>query len=59
MKLVTLGVELAADPALLLLDEPTSGLDSKGAVKVMNAVSAVAAQGKSVICTIQIGRAHV
>jgi len=34
MKLVTLAVELAADPALLLMDEPTSGLDSKGAYKV-------------------------
>ena len=36
MKLVTIGVELAADPALLLLDEPTSGLESKGAQKVCN-----------------------
>ncbi len=31
-KRVTMGVEMAADPAILFLDEPTSGLDSFGAV---------------------------
>eukprot|EP01087_Luapelamoeba_hula_P008964 TRINITY_DN2282_c0_g1_i1.p1 TRINITY_DN2282_c0_g1~~TRINITY_DN2282_c0_g1_i1.p1 ORF type:complete len:1497 (-),score=261.71 TRINITY_DN2282_c0_g1_i1:27-4118(-) len=51
-KRLTIGVELAADPAILFLDEPTSGLDSMGAERVMYAVKRAAASGKSVICTI-------
>ncbi|KAL6066653.1 ATP-binding cassette transporter snq2 [Balamuthia mandrillaris] len=51
-KRVTMGVEMAANPSLLFLDEPTSGLDSVGADKVMNAISKVAKQGRSIICTI-------
>ena len=33
-KRVSIGVELLADPAVLLLDEPTSGLDAKMALDV-------------------------
>jgi ABC-type multidrug transport system ATPase subunit len=51
-KRVTIGVEMAADPAILFLDEPTSGLDSFGAERVMKAVKNIAARGTSIVCTI-------
>jgi ABC-type multidrug transport system ATPase subunit len=51
-KRVTIGVEMAADPAILFLDEPTSGLDSFGAERVMTAVRKIAQRGTSVVCTI-------
>jgi ABC-type multidrug transport system ATPase subunit len=51
-KRVTIGVEMAADPAILFLDEPTSGLDSFGAERVMTAVRNIAGRGTSVVCTI-------
>ncbi|CAM9164398.1 unnamed protein product [Ectocarpus sp. 13 AM-2016] len=51
-KRTTLGVELAANPGLVLLDEPTSGLDARSAQVVMRAIRKVAATGRAVICTI-------
>jgi ABC-type multidrug transport system ATPase subunit len=51
-KRVTIGVEMAADPAILFLDEPTSGLDSFGAERVMKAVKNISARGTSIVCTI-------
>lgn len=33
-KRVNIGIEMAADPCLILLDEPTSGLDSAGSLQV-------------------------
>ncbi|CBJ30625.1 conserved unknown protein [Ectocarpus siliculosus] len=51
-KRTTLGVELAANPSLVLLDEPTSGLDARSAQVVMRAIRKVAATGRAVICTI-------
>eukprot|EP00668_Euglena_longa_P009416 GGOE01011361.1.p1 GENE.GGOE01011361.1~~GGOE01011361.1.p1 ORF type:complete len:1164 (-),score=480.99 GGOE01011361.1:341-3751(-) len=52
VKRVTIGVEMAANPAVLFLDEPTSGLDSMAADVVMDALKAVAASGRTLICTI-------
>eukprot|EP00667_Euglena_gracilis_P000344 EG_transcript_344 len=52
VKRVTIGVEMAANPAVLFLDEPTSGLDSMAADIVMDALKAVAASGRTLICTI-------
>jgi len=52
VKRVTVGVEMAANPAVLFLDEPTSGLDSMAADIVMDALKAVAASGRTLICTI-------
>ncbi|GAD91973.1 hypothetical protein CIMG_06623 [Paecilomyces variotii No. 5] len=52
-KRVTIGVELAAKPELLLfLDEPTSGLDSQSAFNIVRFLRKLAAAGQAVLCTI-------
>lgn len=52
-KRVTIGVELAAKPELLLfLDEPTSGLDSQGAFNIVRFLKKLANAGQAVLCTI-------
>ncbi|KAI0016576.1 ABC drug exporter AtrF [Xylariomycetidae sp. FL0641] len=52
-KRLTLGVELAARPALLLfLDEPTSGLDSGAAANIVRFLRKLADAGQAVLCTI-------
>eukprot|EP00742_Colponemidia_sp_Colp-10_P003656 GILJ01003891.1.p1 GENE.GILJ01003891.1~~GILJ01003891.1.p1 ORF type:complete len:1450 (-),score=269.52 GILJ01003891.1:263-4612(-) len=52
LKLVTIAVELVANPAIIFLDEPTSGLDAPSAARVMKAVRRIASTGRSVLCTI-------
>lgn len=52
-KRVTIGVELAARPSLLLfLDEPTSGLDSQSAYSIVRFLRRLADAGQAIICTI-------
>ncbi|KFA50638.1 hypothetical protein S40293_04917 [Stachybotrys chartarum IBT 40293] len=52
-KLLTIGVELAAKPALLLfLDEPTSGLDSQSSWAICAFLRKLADAGQAVLCTI-------
>jgi ABC-type multidrug transport system ATPase subunit len=52
-KLLTIGVELAAKPTLLLfLDEPTSGLDSQSAWAICAILRKLADHGQAVLCTI-------
>ncbi|KAI5290263.1 GTPase-activating protein [Ascosphaera aggregata] len=52
-KLLTIGVELAAKPALLLfLDEPTSGLDSQSSWSIVTFLRKLAANGQAVLSTI-------
>ncbi|ETS61335.1 hypothetical protein PaG_04356 [Moesziomyces aphidis] len=52
-KRVTIGVELAARPDLLLfLDEPTSGLDGQTAYNVVRFLKKLAASGQAILCTI-------
>ncbi|KAK9456822.1 ABC-2 type transporter-domain-containing protein [Dipodascopsis uninucleata] len=52
-KRVTIGVELAAKPAMLFLDEPTSGLDSEGSFSIITFLRRLALQsGIGIICTI-------
>jgi len=51
-KRLTIGVELVANPSIVFLDEPTSGLDARAAMIVLKALQAIAASGRSVICTI-------
>lgn len=52
-KLLTIGVELAAKPALLLfLDEPTSGLDSQSSWSICAFLRKLADHGQAVLSTI-------
>ena len=52
-KRLTIGVELAARPELLLfLDEPTSGLDSNTAWSICALLRKLADNGHSILCTI-------
>lgn len=52
-KLLTIGVELAAKPQLLLfLDEPTSGLDSQSAWSICAFLRKLANNGQAVLSTI-------
>ncbi len=52
-KRLTIGVELAAKPNLLLfLDEPTSGLDSQSAYSIIRFLKKLARAGQAIICTI-------
>jgi ATP-binding cassette subfamily G (WHITE) protein 2 (PDR) len=51
-KLLSIGVELAAKPALLFLDEPTSGLDSQSSWAVVSVLRRLADHGQSILCTV-------
>ncbi|KAG4425656.1 hypothetical protein IFR04_001118 [Cadophora malorum] len=52
-KRVTIGVELAAKPNLLLfLDEPTSGLDSQSAYSIVRFLKKLSHAGQAIVCTI-------
>ena len=52
-KRLTIGVELAAKPSLLLfLDEPTSGLDAQAAWSIVKFLKKLAAEGQAILCTI-------
>lgn len=47
-KRVNIGLELVADPLLLLLDEPTSGLDSSASKALVATLGRVARDGVTV-----------
>ncbi len=52
-KRLTIGVELAAKPALLLfLDEPTSGLDSQTSWAILDLLDRLKKNGQAILCTI-------
>ena len=52
-KRLTIGVEMAARPALLLfLDEPTSGLDSQTSWSILSLLEKLARNGQAILCTI-------
>lgn len=52
-KRLTIGVELAAKPPLLLfVDEPTSGLDSQTSWAIIDLLEKLSKAGQSILCTI-------
>ncbi|CAG9945597.1 unnamed protein product [Clonostachys rosea f. rosea IK726] len=52
-KRLTIGVELAARPQLLLFfDEPTSGLDSQTSWSICNLMEKLTMNGQAILCTI-------
>ena len=52
-KRLTIGVELAAKPPLLLfVDEPTSGLDSQTSWAILDLLERLSEAGQSILCTI-------
>jgi ATP-binding cassette subfamily G (WHITE) protein 2 (PDR) len=52
-KRLTIGVELAAKPPLLLfVDEPTSGLDSQTSWAILSLLEKLSKAGQSILCTI-------
>jgi ATP-binding cassette subfamily G (WHITE) protein 2 (PDR) len=51
-KRLSIGVELAAKPEILILDEPTSGLDSQTAWNICSLLQKLADHGHAVVCTI-------
>ncbi|GKU06352.1 atpase [Fusarium langsethiae] len=52
-KLLTIGVELAAKPKLLLfLDEPTSGLDSQSSWAIVAFLRKLTDAGQAILCTV-------
>lgn len=51
-KRLTIAVELCSNAAVLFVDEATTGLDSRAAAVVMRVLRAVAATGRTIICTI-------
>jgi energy-coupling factor transporter ATP-binding protein EcfA2 len=58
-KRLTIGVELAAKPELLLfLDEPTSGLDSQTSWAICDLMEKLTKNGQAVLCTVSCLEAH-
>ncbi len=56
-KRLTIGVELAAKPELLLfLDEPTSGLDSQTSWAICDLMEKLTKNGQAVLCTVSAPR---
>ncbi|KAI1637777.1 ABC-2 type transporter-domain-containing protein [Biscogniauxia mediterranea] len=52
-KRLTIGVELAAKPPLLLfVDEPTSGLDSQTSWSILDLLEKLTKSGQAILCTI-------
>lgn len=52
-KRLTIGVELAAKPSILLfLDEPTSGLDGQSSFNIIRFLRRLTTAGQAVLCTI-------
>lgn len=58
-KRVNIGVEMVGDPEAIFLDEPTSGLDSFQAQRCVFALRALAAAGRTVVCTIHQPRSSI
>lgn len=56
---VSISIQLLNDPKVLLLDEPTSGLDSFTAGSILEVLNALAAEGRTIICSIHQPRSDL
>ena len=56
---VSIAIQILTEPRILLLDEPTSGLDAFTATSVIDAVKALAEEGRTVIMTIHQPRSDL
>ncbi|OOF95061.1 hypothetical protein ASPCADRAFT_147116 [Aspergillus carbonarius ITEM 5010] len=52
-RLLSIGVEMAAKPKLLLLNEPSSGLDAQSSYAVYRVLRNLADAGQTILCTVQ------
>lgn len=59
LKLLTMALEVVADPKVLFLDEPTSGISSSSAITVAKALRKIAGSGTAVVCTVHQPSAEV
>jgi ABC-type multidrug transport system ATPase subunit len=51
-KKITIVVELAANPSILLLEEPISGLNTTGTLTILNILSQVSNSGRIIVATL-------
>ncbi|XP_062143754.1 pleiotropic drug resistance protein TUR2-like [Alnus glutinosa] len=51
-KKITIAVELAANPSILLLEEPISGLNTTGTLTILNILSQVSNSGRIIVATL-------
>ncbi|KAF2663360.1 pleiotropic drug resistance protein, ABC superfamily [Microthyrium microscopicum] len=56
---VTIAIQLLTDPKVLLLDEPTSGLDGYTAQNIIELLTELAAEGRTVVLTIHQNRSDL
>lgn len=56
---VSISAQLLNDPQVLLLDEPTSGLDSFTAASILDVLEGLAAEGRTIICSIHQPRSDM
>ncbi|PON69613.1 ABC transporter, G [Parasponia andersonii] len=58
-KKITIAVELATNPSVLLLEEPISGLDATGALTILKTLSQVSDSGRAIIASLSHPTARV
>lgn len=56
---VSISIQLLNDPQVLLLDEPTSGLDSFTAASILDVLSSLAKEGRTIVCSIHQPRSDM
>lgn len=56
---VTIAIQILTDPKVLLLDEPTSGLDAFTATSIIDVLSGLAAEGRTLVLTIHQSRSDL
>ncbi|KAI4374049.1 hypothetical protein MLD38_012093 [Melastoma candidum] len=58
-KKITIAVELASNPSVLLLEEPLAGLDSRGTQEILSILSRVSESGRVVIASLEYPNTRV